>query len=53
MVPVPVVRVGEVRVVVAHRLMPMPVCVCCTQCDRRVMRMLVVRVVFVVVFVFE
>ena len=53
MVPVPVVRVGEVRVLVTHRLMPMPVLVCCTHCDRRVMRVLVVRVVFVFVFVFQ
>ena len=51
-VPVPVVRVGEMGVVVAQWLVAMPVRMRCTLRHRRVVRMLVVCVVFVLMFVF-
>ena len=46
-------RVGEMGVVVAQRLVAVPVRVRFSRRHRPVMRMLVVRVVFMLVFVFQ
>ena len=47
------VRVGEMGVIVAQRLVAMPVRMRCTRRHRPVMRVQVVRVVFMLVLVFQ
>ena len=53
MVAVPVVRVGEVRVVVVQGLVAMPVRMRCALRQRLVVSVLVVQVVLVLVLVFQ